>query len=33
MELPTGVLANRVLKNANISKEKQQIVRVTHENI
>ena len=29
MELPTGVLAYRVLKNANISNEKQQLVRAT----
>ena len=29
MELPTGVLAYRVLKNANITHEKQQLVRAT----
>ena len=29
MELPTGALAYRVLKNANISDEKQQLVRAT----
>ena len=29
MELPTGVLAYRMLKSANISEEKQQLVRVT----
>ena len=38
MELPTGVLAYRVLKNANISNEKQQLVRaaltsLTYENM
>ena len=29
MELPTGVLADRVLKNANITHEKQQLLRAT----
>ena len=29
MELPTGVLAYRMLKSANISEEKQQLVRAT----
>ena len=38
MELPTGVSAYRVLKNANISNEKQQLVRaaltsLTYENM
>ena len=29
MELPTGVLAYKVLKNANLSNEKQQLIRAT----
>ena len=29
MELPTGVLAYKVLKNANILNEKQQLIRAT----
>ena len=29
MDLPTGVLAYRMLKSANISEEKQQLVKVT----
>ena len=29
MELPTGVLAYRILKNANITHKKHQLVRVT----
>ena len=29
MELPTGALAFKVFKNANISNEKQQLIRAT----
>ena len=29
MELPTGVVAYKVLKNANLSYEKQQLIRAT----
>ena len=29
MELPTGVLAYKVLKNANLSNEKQQLIQAT----